>query len=158
MSNYQIHIKQVPPQVIVTERLAHATLAGLNDAMNATLSKVAIAVEPASAAQGAPFAFYYNEPFTPDDIDVEMGMPVAATAKVDETKGPHRRVLEGGPVAYTTHVGPYAAIGAAYEALYKWIEQHGHRRLGPPRETYLVGPGQGASPDEYRTELAVPID
>lgn len=155
--NYEVHVKQLPPQVVVTER-RHATLAELGKAMHSTLAKVAGSVEPASAAAGAPFAVYYNEPFRPEDIDVEMGLPVAADAKIDETHDVHRRVLSGGPVAYTVHVGPYSSIGAAYDALYAWVDDHGHKRTGPPREIYVVGPSQGAKPAEYRTEIEVPID
>ena len=155
--NYDVHVKQALPQAVVTER-CHARLVELGKVMHATLAKVAASVEPIDAAQGAPFAVYYNEPFKPEDIDVEMGLPVAPDAKVAETKGVHRRELPGGPVAYTRHVGPYRSIGAAYEALHAWVEEHGHTRTGPPREIYLVGPGEGVNPDEYRTEIEVPID
>ncbi|MBX3189201.1 MAG: GyrI-like domain-containing protein [Labilithrix sp.] len=155
--NYEIRVKQLPAQVVVTER-CHATLAELGDTMHATLAKVALSVEPAGAARGAPFAVYYNEPFRPEDIDVELGVSVTPRAKVAETKGVHRRELAGGPVAYTVHVGPYATIGAAYEALYAWVGDHGLHRTGPPREIYFVGPAQGARPEDYRTEIDVPID
>lgn len=155
--NYDVHVKQVPPQVVVTER-CHTRLAELGNVMHTTLAKVAGSVEPRDAARGAPFALYYNEPFRPEDIDVEMGVPVAADAEVNESAGVHRRELSGGPVAYTVHIGPYSAIGAAYEALYTWVNGHGHARTGPPREIYLVGPGQGTRPEEYRTEIEVPID
>lgn len=155
--HYEIRVKQVPPQVVVTER-CRATLAELGNTMHATLAKVATSVEPAGAAQGAPFAVYHNEPFRPEDIDVEMGLPVAPYAKVAETKGVHRRQLSGRRVAYTEHVGPYSAVGTAYDALYAWVREHGHRRMGPPREIYVVGPAQGARPEDYRTEIEVPID
>jgi len=155
--NYEVHVKQLTPQVVVTER-RRATLKQLGHAMHSALAKVANAVEPPSATSGAPFAVYYNEPFRPEDIDVEMGLPVNADAKVTESHDVHRRVIAGGPVAYTLHVGPYSSIGAAYDALYAWVAEHGHVRTGPPREIYIVGPSQGAKPHEYRTEIEVPID
>lgn len=155
--DYEIHVKQVAPQVVVTER-CHTRLAELGKTMRATLAKVATSVDPAAAAQGAPFAFYYNEPFRPEDIDVEMGLPVTPDARVTETNEVHRRQLPGGPVAWTIHVGPYSAIGAAYDALCAWVDQHGHKRTGPPREIYVIGPGPGVSREEYRTEIEIPID
>lgn len=155
--NYDIHVKHVPPQVVVTER-CRARLAELGKVMHAILAKVATSVDPLGAAQGVPFAVYYNEPFRPEDVDVEMGLPVRPDAKVVETKGVHRRQLAGGPVACTVHVGPYATIGAAYDALYAWVDQHGHKRTGPPREIYVIGPGEGVRPVDYRTEIEVPID
>ncbi len=155
--NYDIHVKQTPPQVVVTDR-CHTRLRELGSVMRATLARVANSVEPHDAAQGAPFAVYYNEPFKPEDIDVEMGLPVTPEATVAESKGVHRRELPGGPVAYTIHVGPYSSIGAAYDALYAWIEEHGHKRTGPPREIYVVGPRQEVRSADYRTEIEVPID
>jgi effector-binding domain-containing protein len=155
--NYQIHVKQIAPQTIVTER-KHAVLSELGHVMQSTLTTIAGAVQPSNAARGAPFAIYHNEPFRPDDIDVEMGVPIAGDAKVDEARGVHRRELSGGAVAYTIHDGAYASIGAAYDAVYKWIRTHGHTPLGPPREIYLVGPGEHSAADEYRTEIEVPID
>lgn len=155
--SYAVHIKQIPPQVVVTQRL-HTSLAEIGNTMHATLAKVATSVQPATAAQGVPFAVYYNEPFQAEDIDVEVGLHVASDAKVSESMDVFRRELPGGPVAYTTHVGPYPSIGAAYQALYEWIDRHGHARVGPPREIYIVGPGQGTRPEEFRTEIEVPID
>lgn len=154
---YDIHVKQAAPQVIASAR-RHIVASDLGKVMHATLATVAGSVQPPDAAQGAPFAIYYNEPFRPDDVDVEVGVPIAGDAMLDHSTRVSRRELPGGPVAYTLHVGPYEAIGAAYEALYGWIAQHGHTRLGPPREIYLVGPGPEMRPAEYRTELEVPID
>lgn len=89
-------------------------------------------------------------------IDVELGFPVAADAKVPCSTAAMKD-LPGGAVAHTLHVGPYGAIGAAYDALYTWIAAHGLRPNGPPREIYLVGPGAAPSEAQYRTEIVVPI-
>lgn len=155
--NYDIHVKQVPPQIVATER-RHAALAELGTVMHSTLAAIASSVQPPFAMQGAPFAIYYNEPFKPDDIDVEMGLPIAGNATVEPSGRVQRRELPGGPVAFTTHVGPYESIGAAYAALYAWLQAQGHQALGAPREIYLIGPGQSSNPAEYRTEIDVPID
>lgn len=155
--NYEIHVKQVPPHVIASER-RHTVLAELGNVMQSTLAQIATSVHPPTAAQGAPFAIYYGETFKPDDIDVEVGLSIAGNATLDPSARVQRRQLDGGPVAFTLHVGPYETIGAAYTALYEWAKVHGHKPLGPPREIYLVGPGQGVTPAEYRTEIDVPID
>lgn len=155
--NYAVHVKHVPPQVVVSQR-RHTSLAELGGAMHETIAEIVASVDPPDAMRGAPFAVYYNEPFKPEDVEVEMGVPVAPDTKVLPRARVERRELIGGPVAYTIHVGPYETIGKAYEALFAWIEKHGHHRIGPPRETYLVGPGKGISPSMYRTEIEVPID
>ena len=155
--SYDIHVKQVAPQVIASER-THTALSEIGNVMHATLANIATSVRPPDAMQGAPFAIYYNEPFKPDDIDVEMGLPIAPGATIDPSARVQRRELEGGPVAFTFHVGPYETIGAAYAALFEWVKLHGHHPLGPPREIYLVGPAHDRSSAEYRTEIDLPID
>lgn len=154
--SYDVHVKRVAPQVIVTAH-EHVALAELGKAMHSTLATIALNVRPLGATQAAPFAIFYNEPFRPGDVDVELGVPVAASATLEPTARIQRRELPGGLVAFTFHVGAYGAIGAAYAAVYDWIVSHGRRPLGPPRETYLVSPGQGIEPAELRTELDVPI-
>jgi effector-binding domain-containing protein len=41
--------------------------------------------------------------------------------------------------------------------LQKWIQERGHECVGPPREVYLVGPGQVSDPAAFRTEVQWPI-
>jgi effector-binding domain-containing protein len=158
--SYDVHVKRVAPQPVVTAR-QHVVLAALGRAMHSTLATIALTVRPIDATQAAPFAIFYNEPFRPDDVDVEMGVPIAASATLDPSGRVRRRLqrgeLPGGLVAFTFHVGSYQGIGAAYVAVYDWIVAHHHRPLGPPREIYLVCPGQGIEPAELRTEIDVPI-
>jgi hypothetical protein len=78
--NYAIHVKQIPPHVVVTQR-RHTSLAQLGGAMHLTLENIAAVLEPKSATRGRPFAVYYNEPFRPEDVDVEMGVMVDSEAK-----------------------------------------------------------------------------
>jgi len=154
--NYQVHIKQLPQAHVVTKRM-HTTLAKIGDAMTATLATIAAEVTPHGAARGVPFAIYHNEPFKPDDVDVELGIPIAQGASVPSAAGAIKE-LPGGPVAYTVHVGSYESISGAYAALFGWLAQHGMRANGAPREVYVLGPGQGSKPEEYRTEIAVPVE
>lgn len=67
------------------------------------------------------------------------------------------RVLPAGPVAATTHVGPYAQLGLAHHALFAWVHERGHRELGPVREVYLNDPAD-VTPNELATRVLVPID
>ena len=60
-------------------------------------------------------------------------------------------------VARTLHVGPYEDLGAAYRALTEWIDRNGLEAAGPVQERYLNGPGDGATPAEYRTEVEIPV-
>ena len=148
---YEVHVKQSPPEHVVTRR-SHTTVALIEDTIDETLQAMAGSVSPPGSLRGAPFALYHGE-MRSEDVDIEVGVPVAPGA----TAAGEVKDLPGGPVAWTVHVGPYESIGAAYVALYGWLRAHGLEPSGPPREVYLVGPGPATRPDEYRTEIDVPV-
>jgi effector-binding domain-containing protein len=60
-------------------------------------------------------------------------------------------------VAGTLHVGRYEDLGTAYTALTDWIGSHGFDMAGPVQERYLNGPGDELRPEDYRTEVEIPI-
>ncbi|MEU8990615.1 MerR family transcriptional regulator [Streptomyces sp. NPDC048558] len=65
-------------------------------------------------------------------------------------------VLPGGPVAETVHVGPYAQLPLAYNALFAAIHERGLHPKAPAREACLVGPAE-APPEDLLTRLIIPI-
>ena len=86
---------------------------------------------------------------------IEVGVPCSAPPGNDTL---HAGNLPGGRVAVTVHHGAYDAIGPVYEALSRWIFEHGHSMAGPPREVFLTGPADVSSPAEHVTELVWPIN
>ena len=87
-------------------------------------------------------------------MDIELGVPCASPPAAGDL---FAGTLPGGRAAVTTYRGPYDAIGPTYEALSRWIFTNGHTMAGPPREVFLTGPEDVASPDEHVTELVWPI-
>jgi len=89
------------------------------------------------------------------NIDLEAGMPVGAAvpgaARVKSGE------LPGGLVAATVHVGRYEDLPNAGAALAAWAADNGKRPAGPNWETYLNDPTEVAGPDEYRTEVVMPL-
>jgi DNA-binding transcriptional MerR regulator len=59
--------------------------------------------------------------------------------------------------AAVVHTGPYSGLLRAFQTLSAWVADHGHEAAGALREVYLVGPGGGGSPADYKTELLLPI-
>ena len=104
---------------------------------------------------GPRICVYYNPEFDPELVDVEVLYP---------TDGPvaagSERILPAVTVAAILQVGLESVeeIGAAYGAVYDWIEAHGTRDVGPPREVLLVGRDSGKPPSEYVMEIQVPIE
>jgi effector-binding domain-containing protein len=149
-TRYEIRTAEMPPETILTKRV-HTTLARVPAEMNATLQTIGRPVH------GVPFAIYHNEPFRPNDVDVEMGVTISPDLPFALADGLVTRQLAAGTVAYTLHVGPYEAIGAAYEAIFAWLRQNGRSVSGPAREVYWVGPDDTNHPEDFRTEIEIPI-
>lgn len=82
--------------------------------------------------------------------------PAPVTAYVPADDGPER--LPGGRFAVAEFTGPYHDMSAGYRALGAWLAGTGLAITGPVRESYLLGPGDVASGNDYRTEICWPID
>jgi DNA-binding transcriptional MerR regulator len=88
-------------------------------------------------------------------LDMEDQMAIAVGVE-SAAPGEHEW-LPAGPVAMTTHVGPYEDITLAYQGLFAWIYERGLRPAGPAREGYLAGPDTSA-PEQLVTRLVIPLE
>jgi effector-binding domain-containing protein len=102
---------------------------------------------------GPPFVIYHQ--FGVADVDAEVSVPVSQPVSASGTI--QARVLPAMIVARTLHLGRYEELAGAYAAITAWVPSHGFETAGVLRERYLNGPGEVASPAEYRTEVEVPI-
>ncbi|WP_331765957.1 MerR family transcriptional regulator [Embleya sp. NBC_00896] len=93
-------------------------------------------------------------------LDLEDGMHIAVGAETTagtNVPGLEVEVLRGGPVVETVHIGPYAQLPLAYNALFAAVHERGLRPQAPVREAYLVGPGE-ATDEELMTRLILPVE
>jgi effector-binding domain-containing protein len=151
--SYEISVRDVPDQWIVSTRrqLGVPEIPGF---IGESYDRIfGLLVRLGMEASAPPFVIYHH--FGPDKLDAEAAVPVAR--KVVPTEGLKVRKLHGATVAWTLHVGPYEALGQAYEALTDWIADHGRETTGPVRERYLNGPGQAIGPSDYVTEIEMPV-
>lgn len=107
-----------------------------------------IAVSGATIA-GPPFARYLS---FGDRIEAEVGFPFAGT--VVPTDRVNLTTLPGGRAVTATHVGPYDAIGVAWERAIAWMGEQHLEGAGPAWEAYLTGPDDPGPPV---TEIFWPI-
>ncbi len=107
-----------------------------------------VGVEPS----GPPYVVYYTMDM--QDLDMEIGFPFekALPGKGEILSG----MLPGGRAAACLHVGPYPELGAAYEALGKWVEAQGYTVTGVAYEFYLNDP-QTTSASELQTQIVFPL-
>ena len=59
--------------------------------------------------------------------------------------------------ACVMHKGPYSTLGEASSAVYKWIEENNYIPCDNPRESYIDGIWNKEDPEEWLTEIQVPI-
>ena len=138
---YEVKSREIEPQRVATIRERVPTTA-IGKAMGEGFGEVAHAVEMIGAEiDGLPFAIHHS--VSPEEVDVEIGFPVIGDVEVGRV---HTGTLDGGLVACTVHMGPYEEVGSAYEAVSGWVQLHGKRVIGSPREVYLNEPAEGVVP------------
>jgi effector-binding domain-containing protein len=102
-------------------------------------------------AAGNPFVAYYN--LDMQDLDVELGFPVASTLEGQEDILPG--MIPGGWKATTMHIGPYQELAAAYDSLNQFVRSKGKEPTGVAYEYYLDGPE--VPMEKVRTVIVFPL-
>jgi effector-binding domain-containing protein len=155
-------IDRLPPQPTAAVRI-EVPQSGLAAAFDRYMPLIAARIGEAGGSPGGPpFARYYD--FSSDHVDVEIGFPTAGEAPDLPTLAScapgevGRSELPGGPVARTTHLGPYDGLSTSYDRLHEWIhEQPGVDDGDGPWEVYVDDPGSASDPAELRTEIVWPL-
>jgi hypothetical protein len=126
---YDIRLEQHDghPLAVVRRRASLQELANVVPAACGTVWSVLRAQQVSGA--GRHVAVYLD-----DRINLEVG------AEVDAPFAGHGEVVgsatPSGPVATTTHYGPYSQLHAAHEAIRRWCGNHGYSLAGPHFEVY----------------------
>jgi AraC family transcriptional regulator len=110
------------------------------------------------ALLGPPFARYAESSL--GFVTIEPGVRITNApdeATRDADSDVVQDTLPGGPVAYTTHSGPYEKLTEAHAAMEVWIEDQGLTSAGAPWESYITDPGDHPDPKDWKTELFWPV-
>ncbi|TDU83793.1 GyrI-like small molecule binding protein [Kribbella voronezhensis] len=99
------------------------------------------------------FPFSRRHPAPDGMVVVEAGFPLALPVVTDGAT--QACELPAGPVAVTTHHGPYDKIDATHDLIADWLREHGARPAGDPWEIYHSPPI--GSPDDWHTEIVQPF-
>ncbi len=155
MPDYEVIIKKAEPMraAVLRDTIPNYGSVGiLYDELFGALGRAGIA--PA----GPPLALYYDEEYREQDVDVEAVVPIGdAEVKVDLGRTKVRELPPQEEMASLVRPGPYDDFSPAYQTLMEWIQANGYRVIGPNREIYLRGPGEGVEPATYVTELQFPV-
>ncbi len=112
------------------------------------------------AITGAPFTLYHDGEFKPENMDVEIVVPVSADANRSLSLSSERSLqahdLPGlAQAACIIHVGEYDQLDQTYAQMGRWMEANAYRAAGPVREIYLSPPG---TDQPAMTEIQFPVE
>ncbi|MFP4550989.1 MAG: MerR family transcriptional regulator [Spirochaetales bacterium] len=102
------------------------------------------------------FTMFHDDEYREEDIDVEICEAVVA-AGPDSERIRFAEVPAVTTAACLIHRGPYSRIGQAYNALFGWIEENDYKPVDHPRESYIDGIWNRDDPEEWTTEVQVPV-
>ena len=109
-------------------------------------------VRPAGMMMG----IYYNNPeiVKPEDLEWEVGFPVAATITVQ--KPLEKKQWEHTLIVSAIHTGPYEQTGQTILKMGEWMQENKLVQSGPVMERYLTMPGPNTKPEDMKSELWIP--
>ncbi|KAG1684172.1 hypothetical protein DVH05_011822 [Phytophthora capsici] len=112
---------------------------------------------------GPCLTIYDDEGYKEKDVDVEVCLPIAKDAHVDEagaaTVSIVDRTLPSAPrAASLVHLGSYDNLNPSYMTLYEWIGKQGLRPNAPVREVYLRMNIEDTSEKSFVTEIQQPVE
>ena len=90
------------------------------------------------------------------NLDIEVTEPVSSAFEGDGEVNVYSLPAVD-KMACIVHNGPFNTIGGTFERLYEWMAQNKYKADGPLREIYHKGEWVTDNPDEYITELQIPI-
>jgi DNA-binding transcriptional MerR regulator len=155
MSKYDVVIKKVEPLKVASVR----GVIPRPDQQGPLWGELWEYLGPQRVQPSGPcFALYHDEDHKEHDWDVE----VCEQVNVDLAPAKRIKVYDLPAVetmACVVHAGPFVTIGEAYDAIAKWIDQHGYQIVGPVRELYLRQPQPEGNQNDPGTvsEIQFPV-
>jgi effector-binding domain-containing protein len=140
----------------------HGTARDIAGMFSDNLPRVFAKVSALGATLASPAFGRYHQ-FSPDDVDVEIGVGVDATPEglaslADVEPGDvGASELPAGPAAVATHLGPYNTLSQTYDRLHEWIHAQGREEGPGPWESYVDDPAVVKDHSLLRTEVVWPL-
>ncbi|MEU4196856.1 MerR family transcriptional regulator [Kribbella sp. NPDC026611] len=144
-ATFDIRERDQPEQIVVSETCAVdiAALTATTADMTEQLTRSAAAH---GGASGERFVIYHGEVNEDSIGPIEICIPVTTESTATRREPAHRQAY----VSVTKAQFGWPQILSAYDAVERWIDQHGRRRIGSPREMYRADfdPASAAPTDE----------
>lgn len=154
--NYEIMLKELPKVKVLSLRkvISDYTMEGeLWHKLGSYMAQNGIAC-PEAAESG--YSIYWDDDYKERDVDVEVAIPVEALGESKD--GFVYRELDSVKLAATLRfAGPYEQYSAVMQTLADWMESNGYAFAGPVRGAAIRTPQDQSDPQNYLTELQVPV-
>lgn len=153
--NYNIIIKELTEVIVASLR----TVIPNYDAFNVIHPEMGQYLQKQNMKCAVPpycFTMYHDGEYKETDIDVEICEAVTEFGQ-DSDRVKFKKLDAVEIAACVMHKGPYSTLGGAYGAVIKWIEENGYAITGLPRESYLDGIWNKQNPEDWLTEIQIPV-
>ena len=155
----EITIKKVEPILMATIRKSFPS-SKFDEELETMWGEVNDYIEELGGKRTIPCMMLYhinwNEMDETKTLDVEVSEPITKSFQGnDKVKVYELAAVE--KMACIVHKGPFSTIYKANEALFEWIKQNGYKKNGPLREIYHKGDWATSDPEEYITEIQIPV-
>ncbi len=151
----EIFIKDLPEVIVASMRLRVPSYDSFFDVvpkMGEYMHSVgAVCREPAYC-----FTIYHDGEYREKDIDAEVCEAVIAPCR-ESDRVKFKTIEAVQEAACLLHRGPYASLATGYNALFARIQAQGLSPAGLPRESYLDGIWNRNNPDDWLTEIQIPV-
>lgn len=101
------------------------------------------------------FIVYHDGEYKERDIDVEYCEAVEEFGK--ENDSIKFKKIPSVTVVSVMHKGPYNGLRDAYAYAFRWIEENDYVITDNPRESYIDGIWNMENPEDWLTELQIPV-
>lgn len=144
VSNYEVILKEVAPQCIVSTRQVVPTVSDMRYYRRTLFNRLYRWLEQHLVELSGPeLVIYHRAEYTDQDIDMEAAVVVDARQLEMDMSSTEQLAVRALPAVHTMasviHQGHPQDIGQAMTALFCWIGQNGFSSAGVFREIHLYG-------------------
>lgn len=149
-------IKELPEVIVASMR---QVVCSYSEFFNLCPNVMAKELERAGCVCSVPvycFNIYHDGEYREKDIDVEICEAVTEL-KPDTEILKFKKIEKVENAICVLHKGPYESLRNAYVFIFEWIKDNNYEVNGHPRESYIDGIWNKETPEEWLTEIQVPI-
>lgn len=152
----QVNEKNLPEMIVFS---SETVLAKMEDKTSwiPSLGKECLELNPNVKCTDPEYEFceLLDGEYRKTNVRIRHSQAVRTAGKESETI--KFRKLPATKVLSIYHKGAYETLGEAYAFIMEYAEKNGYRPIGLPRECYIDGIWNRETPDEYLTEIQLPI-